>query len=145
MIKTYEYTKPMNNVSHVLMGNGGNSVRFNFINGNIITKKLPECTLRGKYYQDLLENSDLFKKGYVRLVRKITEPSDLEENPTPTPDPTPSINTDVIEVTSVVSESDLLAFANEKDNREGVRMFRTPASALDWATKHNYSFPNYQP
>lgn len=145
MIKTYVYTKPMNNVSHVITGQGGNTVRFNFVGGNVITKKLAEITLHGSYYQDLLESSDIFKKGLVRLVRKIPEPSDLAQQEAKQTTETEPSASDVIEVASVVSESDIIAFANEKDHREGLRSFRTVSSALAWCTEHNYSFPNYKP
>lgn len=144
MIKTYEYTKPMNNVSHVLMGNGGNTVRFNFINGNIITKKLPECTLHGKYYQDLLENSDLVKKGFVRLVRQIEEPSDLikDPEPTPTPEPTPVNPDNVISVPEVRSADELIAYVNEHYDKS----FQTVTNAMKFATdKQHLHFPNYNP
>ena len=50
-----------------------------------------------------------------------------------------------IEVASVVSDEDLIAFVNEEDKREGSRQFKTLTSALEWATKHNFVFPNHKP
>lgn len=144
MIKTYQLNALCNNASHTLTGAGGNTMRYNFTHGNTYTGKKPEITLRSKYAQDLLESHELFKSGKVSLVRKTVEPSDLiDENKDPKTKT--KKNPDVIEVASVVSDSDIIAFANEKDGREGVREFRTVSSALSWATEHNYSFPNYKP
>lgn len=145
MIKTYVYTRPMNNVSHVLTGSGGNTVRFNFVGGNVITHKLPEITLHGGYYQQLLESSELFTEGLVRLVRTIKEPSDFIGGQTSEAGNTAPVTPSAIEVPEVVSEADIISFANEKDNREGSRCFKTLSSALSWCTEHNYHFPNYKP
>ena len=144
MIKTYKLKALCNNASHTITGAGGNTMRYNFTHGNTYTGKRPEITLRSKYAQDLLESHELFKSGKVSLVRKTVEPSDLIDEEK-AHEPTPKKKTDVIEVDSVVSDSDIIAFANEKDGREGVREFRTVSSALSWATDHNYSFPNYKP
>ena len=69
-------------------------------------------------------------------VEEENEEQENETVPTKTKD-------SVIEVPTVVTASDLLAFVNEEDNREGSRMFTTASSALEWAKKHNYDFPNY--
>lgn len=158
MIKTYIARVNNNNISYMLQGKTGNQVRYPFTNGNVITNKYPSLTLRNRYYQELLESSLLFSNNTVvlqheeeefpgekaKLEAEKNEPAP-ESTPERVPNPTHSGGNDVIEVASVVSESDLLAFVNEKDNREGARMFKIPTNALDWATKHNYSFPNYKP
>lgn len=144
MIKTYRYNANRNTVSHILQGKNGVTVRYNFERGNVITKQKPELILKNEYAQNLLENSELFQKGLVTLVRSEKTIEDLlkeneeQEKKTKT-------KTSVIEVTSVVTASDLLAFVNEEDNREGSRMFKAASSAMDWATKHNFAFPNYKP
>lgn len=154
MIKTYKARVNNNNISYMLQGKNGNTMRYPFTNGNVITNKYPTLTLRNRYSQDLLESSLLFANNTVVIEHEEEEfpgekaQMEAEKNaptPDPTPDPTPKKNPDVIEVTSVVSDSDIIAFANEKDGREGVREFRTVSSALSWATDHNYSFPNYKP
>ncbi len=144
MIKTYRYNANRNTVSHILQGKNGVTVRYNFERGNVVTKQKPELILKNEYAQNLLENSELFQKGLVTLVRSektiedILKENEEQEKETKT-------KTSVIEVASVVTASDLLAFVNEEDNREGSRMFKTVSSAMDWATKHNFAFPNYKP
>lgn len=145
MIKTYRYNANRNTVSHILQGKNGVTVRYNFERGNVITKQKPELILKNEYAQNLLENSELFQKGLVTLVRSEKTIEDrLRENEEKENEASLAKTKDsVIEVTSVVTASDLLAFVNEEDNREGSRMFKTASSALEWAKKHNYDFPNY--
>ena len=144
MIKTYRYNANRNTVSHILQGKNGVTVRYNFERGNVITKQKPELILKNEYAQNLLEKSELFQKGLVTLVRSEKTIEDmLKENEEQ--EKKIKSKASVIEVASVVTASDLLAFVNEEDNREGSRMFKTVSSAMDWATKHNYAFPNYKP
>lgn len=140
MIKTYVYNRPMNNVSHILVGQGGNSVRFNFTHGNTIVKKLPELTLRGKYYQDLLESSTLYTSGLVRCTRKIEEDSDKEDAAEQEEEAT-TTEQEVQEVASVKTADELIAYVNETYGKE----FRNVANALKYAAKMSISFPNYNP
>lgn len=139
MIKVYRYNANRNSVSHILQGKNGVTVRYNFERGNVITKQKPEIILKNEYAQNLLESSDLFKQGLVKLIRSEETLEDKlkkssEEN-----------KKGPIEVASVVSDEDLIAFVNEEDKREGSRQFKTLASALEWATKHNFVFPNHKP
>ncbi len=144
MIKTYRYNANRNTVSHILQGKNGVTVRYNFERGNVITKQKPELILKNEYAQNLLEKSELFQKGLVTLVRSEKTIEDmLKENEEQ--EKKIKSKASVIEVASVVTASDLLAFVNEEDNREGSRMFKTVSSAMDWATKHNFAFPNYKP
>lgn len=144
MIKTYRYNANRNTVSHILQGKNGVTVRYNFERGNVITKQKPELILKNEYAQNLLENSELFQKGLVTLVRSEKTIEDMLKENEEQEKKTKS-KASVIEVASVVTASDLLAFVNEEDNREGSRMFKTVSSAVDWATKHNFAFPNYKP
>lgn len=140
MIKTYVYTQPMNNVSHVLTGQGGNTVRFNFTNGNTITKKLPELTLRGKYYQDLLESSELFAKGLVRKLRETTEPSDAkEEQATAEKKEVAKEEGQVEEVKNVRTTDEVIAYVNERFGSN----CKSLASAMKYASKANIIFPDF--
>lgn len=142
MIKTYVYTQPMNNVSHVLTGQGGNTVRFNFTNGNTITKKLPELTLRGKYYQDLLEGSELFLKGLVRKLRETPDPSDTKEEQTAAEagkKETVKEEGQMEEVKNVRTTADVIAYINERFDSN----CKTLASAMKYASKNNIIFPDF--
>ena len=146
MIKVYRYNANRNSVSHILQGKNGVTVRYNFERGNVITKQKPEIILKNEYAQNLLESSDLFKQGLVKLIRseetledKLKKASEPEEKSSEEDKKGP------IEVASVVSDEDLIAFVNEEDKREGSRQFKTLTSALEWATKHNFVFPNHKP
>lgn len=139
MIKVYRYNANRNFVSHILQGKNGVTVRYNFERGNVITKQKPEIILKNEYAQNLLESSDLFKQGLVKLIRSEET---LEDKLKKTAE---EAKKGPIEVASVVSDEDLIAFVNEEDKREGSRQFKTLTSALEWATKHNFVFPNHKP
>lgn len=146
MIKVYRYIANRNSVSHILQGKNGVTVRYNFERGNVITKQMPELILKNEYAQTLLENSELFKQGLVKLIRSEETPEDKLKKAAELAEKTSEKNKkEPIEVASVVSDEDLIAFVNEKDKREGFRQFKTLASALEWATKHNFVFPNHKP
>lgn len=146
MIKVYRYIANRNSVSHILQGKNGVTVRYNFERGNVVTKQMPELILKNEYAQTLLENSELFKQGLVKLIRSEETLEDkmkkAEELAAKSAEETKN---GPIEVASVVSDEDLIAFVNEEDKREGSRQFKTLASALEWATKHNFVFPNHKP
>lgn len=132
----------MNSVSHILIGQGGNTVRFNFTNGNVITKKLPELTLRGKYYQELLESSDLFITGKVKKIREVEDPSEKKETEKATPvAASAEQKKKVEEVQEVRSSDELIAYVNQRWDKK----FILPYKALDFASKENVKFPNYNP
>ena len=146
MIKVYRYNANRNSVSHILQGKNGVTVRYNFERGNVVTKQKPELILKNEYAQNLLESSELFTQGLVQLIRseetledKMKKAEELAAKPAEETKKGP------IEVASVVSDEDLIAFVNEEDKREGSRQFKTLASALEWATKHNFVFPNHKP
>lgn len=127
MIKIYRLKQVRNNVSHVLEGAGGNTVRYNFTGGNVIAGTCPELSLKGKYYQDLLEESELFKDGTVVLVRTIKTSDDVEEaaqekNPEPK---------NVETADSVTTPDELLVYVNTNYDKK----FTDPSKALAFAAK----------
>lgn len=132
-IKTYRYNALMNNVSHVLTGKGGNTVRFDFTHGNVLIKKQPELTLQNKYCQDLLEQSQLFKGGRVRLVQTIKDENNQDEKKAET-----KTEKVISSVDDVTSEDELIAYINKTYEKK----FITVASALKFATSQDLSFPN---
>lgn len=67
MNKTYILNAKQNNSSLILTGKSGNTVRFNFTGGNVMLNTLPTFSTENKYYQDLMESSELFKTGKVSL------------------------------------------------------------------------------
>jgi hypothetical protein len=57
-------------------------VTYTFKDGNQFMPNMPaRCMLRNEFYQDLLESSDLFKRGVIKLDR-IIEDSPKEETRT---------------------------------------------------------------
>jgi hypothetical protein len=54
--------------------NGKMTVTYTFKDGNQFMPNMPaRCTLRDEFYQNLLESSDLFKRGIIKLERTIDE------------------------------------------------------------------------
>lgn len=135
MIKIYRLKQVRNNVSHVLIGAGGNKVRYEFTGGNVIAGICPEISLKGKYYQDLLEDSELFKSGMVVKVREIKTSKDID--PAPTPEPTPKKQVDSVD--SITTPDELLVFVNTNYSKK----FTDPAKALVFAAQKGIAFPNY--
>lgn len=132
MIKIYRLKQVRNNVSHVLVGAGGNKVRYEFAGGNVIAGTCPEISLKGKYYQDLLESSKLFTSGTVVLVREIKTSDDMKEN-VPKPEPK---NMDTAD--SVTTPDELLVYINTNYDKK----FTDPSKALAFAAKEGEVFAN---
>ena len=128
MIKTYQLTIPARNSSFILRGKTGNSQRFNFAGGDPMTGKAASIMLRSQYSQDLLENSEEFKKGFVRLVRVD------EGGEAPVVEPEKTI------VEDVTSTEQLIEFVA---NNFG-RVYQRPDAALNFARGKGYEFPNLE-
>lgn len=129
MIKTYKLNQPLRNSSFVLRGKTGNAQRFNFSGGDPLTGKPATLMLRSKYSQDLLEQSDFFKNGYVQLIR-TDEGGETISSSAPTPERTP-----VPEVDSPEKLLEWVATELEKP-------YQQPKAALAYAEKQGYTFPN---
>lgn len=126
MIKTYQLMQPLRNSSFVLRGKTNNSLRYNFSGGDPLTGKPATLMLRSQYSQDLLEQSDMFKRGYVKLVHTDKGGEVPAEKP------------QVTEMPDINSADKLIEFvATELD-----KSYRQPKAALDYAHKMGYEFPN---
>ena len=56
------------------VNNGKMTVTYTFKDGNQFMPNMPaRCTLRDEFYQNLLEESDLFKRGIIKLERVIDD------------------------------------------------------------------------
>jgi len=128
MIKTYKLTQALRNSSFVLRGKTGNGQRYNFSGGDPLTGKPATLMLGSKYSQDLLEKSDMFKKGYVVLVRT----DDGGETTAPEQKKEP---TRVEEVDSPEKLLEWVATELEKP-------YQQPKAALAYAERQGYVFPN---
>ena len=129
MIKIYRYNANRNTVSHILQGKNGLTVRYNFERGNTITKQKPELILKNKFSQDLLENSELFKKGLVSLVKSTPEPSDVVEG-----EPT-----EKEEVMGIHTSAEVIAYVNKRFDKE----YKNLANAMKCASKAGIIFPEF--
>ena len=134
MIKTYRYNANRNTVSHILQGKNGLTVRFNFERGNVVTKRKPELILKNKFYQDLLESSELYKQGLVSLVSSIAEPSDVVDDT-----PTEKKQETTEEVKNIRTAADVIAYINERFGKD----YRTLAKAMNQASKSGIIFPDF--
>jgi hypothetical protein len=130
MIKTYKLTQALRNSSFVLRGKTGNAQRFNFSGGDPLTGKPATLMLRSQYSQDLLEQSEMFKRGYVKLER-------VDNGGETTPEGNAS-GTQVQRVEEVDSPEKLLEWvATELE-----KPYQQPKAALAYAEKQGYTFPN---
>ena len=128
MIKTYVLTTPARNSSIVLRGKTNNSLRYNFTGGDPLTGKSASIMLRSQYAQELLESSELFANGYVRLVRTD------EGGETPVVEPEKTI------VEEVKSPEQLIEFVAEKLEK----VYQRPEAALNFAKGKGFEFPNLE-
>lgn len=73
--KIYKLNQKKNIAIFELAANNGKmKVTYTFKDGNQFLPNMPaRCTLRDEFYQNLLESSDLFKRGIVKLERTIDE------------------------------------------------------------------------
>lgn len=72
--KVYKLNQPKNTATFTLYANHGRMpVHYEFKGGNQTTKVAATCTLRNEFYQLLLEHSDLFKSGIVKLERAFED------------------------------------------------------------------------
>lgn len=131
MIKIYRLRQVRNNVSHVLVGPGGNTMRYNFTGGNVMTGTCPEISLKSQYAQELLEQSELFRSGMVIKVREIATSADKAHEK---PDALPKADN----VDSVTTPDELLAYVNTNYSKH----FTDPAKALAFAAKEGLVFAN---
>ncbi len=131
MIKTYKLTNAVRNSSFVLRGKTGNSLRYNFSGGDPLTGKPATIILRSQYAQYLLEESDVFKKGFVVLSRTDEGGEKVAATPAAAA-PSKTVMEDI------VSPEQLLEFvATELE-----KVYQRPEAALEFAKKRNYEFPN---
>jgi hypothetical protein len=73
--KIYKLNQKKNIAIFDLTANDGKmKVTYTFKDGNQFMPNMPaRCTVRNQFYQDLLESSDLFRRGIVKLERVIDD------------------------------------------------------------------------
>ena len=129
MIKIYRYNQLRNTVKSAICSNGGLRGTLVFDQGNVFTKEFPTVQVRTAFWQQVIEDSKLFKDGVIKLVQTIREDSVL--NPNILPDKLKEIE----DVTTVEQAIDYLA------SEYGV-VAKTKLKAINEAHKHGIDFPN---
>jgi hypothetical protein len=72
--KVYKLNQPKNTATFQLTTNHGRmTVGYEFKGGNQTTKVPATCTLKSEFYQQILENSAIFKNGIVKIDRILEE------------------------------------------------------------------------
>ena len=126
-IKTYRITKPCNNFSFVLQGKSGNKQRFIFGGGSVLNNVPARLVLKTEYSQHLLEDSEPFKNGDIKLERTDNGgEATTQERKKQTPVP---------EVDSPEKLLEWVATELEKP-------YQQPKAALAYADRQGYTFPN---
>ena len=129
MIKIYRYNQLRNTAKIDSCSNGGLRGTLVFDQGNVFTKEFPTVQVRTAFWQQVIEDSKLFKDGVIKLVQTIKEDSVL--NPNVLPDKLKEIE----DVTTVEQAIDYLA------SEYGV-VAKTKLKAINEAHKHGIDFPN---
>lgn len=127
MVKTYRIAKIMNNYSFVLKGKSGNSLRYIFERGSVVTNTPARLTLKTQYAQELLEGSELFKTGMV-ILERIDNDGQKKEEPKVEYKNEDSIKT-VTQAVDYVAET-------------WGEVVKTAKQAKEYAQKHGVDFPN---
>ena len=117
----------MNNYSFVLKGKSGNSLRYIFERGSVVTNTPARLTLKTQYAQDLLEESELFKTGMV-ILERIDNDGQKKEEPKVEYKNEDSIKT-VTQAVDYVAET-------------WCEVVKTAKQAKEYAQKHGVDFPN---
>ena len=124
-MKTYKLMQRKNYASFVLVGKTGNMVRYNFTGGNAISSIPARLSLKDEYCKMLLEDSDLFKTGVIKLEKT-------------TSDPVVKTAPKMIMVNDVKTVSQAVDYVA---NSWGV-VVKTAKQAKEFVNKKGYDFPN---
>ena len=83
--KVYKLNQKKNSAIFTLSANDGKlQASYTFKDGNVLMRQPARCTLHNEFYQALLESSDLFKRGIIKLERTINdEEKKVEQFSTP--------------------------------------------------------------
>jgi hypothetical protein len=104
-------------------------LRYEFTGGNSLTNVKAKLILHGQYAQDLLEQSDEFKSGLVKLARTD------EGGETPI-----VVEKKLTVIEDVTTPEQLIEFVGE--NLE--KVYQRPDAALNYAKNKGFEFPNHE-
>jgi len=128
--KIYKLNQKKNIAIFDLPVNGGKmTVTYTFKDGNQFMPNMPaRCTLRDEFYQNLLEESDLFKRGIVKLERVIEDSKKEEEKKKPEKE----------QIDSITSPDQAIEYVY---NTYGI-VVKTAKQAAKIAAQKGVEFPN---
>ncbi len=126
MIKTYVLTRPYHNYSFILKHKSGARQRFIFEGGNSLMGVKARLILRSQFSQELLESSEEFKHGFVKLERTDEGGEKVATKAEITP------------IEDITSPEQLVEFVATKLEK----LYKDPKFALKYAEGKGYSFPN---
>ena len=81
MIKIYRYNQYKNHVEIMLSAPGGMRGKPIFDNGNVATRVMPTVSVSSAFWQQVIEDSDLVKGGYVSCIQVIKDDEDEVKKP----------------------------------------------------------------
>ena len=126
--KIYKLNSNMNSATFPLYANNGKmKVDYTFKDGNQLMRQPARCTLHDKFYQDLLEGSDLFKRGVIAIERTL----DAEK-------PAAPAKKRLRNIEGVTTAKEAIDFVL---NTWAVKV-TSARQAKDFANKQGYDFPN---
>ena len=128
--KIYKLNQKKNIAIFDLPVNGGKmTVTYTFKDGNQFMPNMPaRCTLRDEFYQNLLEESDLFKRGIIKLERVIEDSKKEEEKKKPEKE----------QIDSITSPDQAIEYVY---NTYGI-VVKTAKQAAKIAAQKGVEFPN---
>ena len=136
--KVYIWTKKQNNASIILQDKGVR-IRYDFANGSVIQQIPATFITENEYYQRILEESELYQNGTIR-IRQIIPLLSQEERIQKEKDMLESQKksmTPVSGIKSAKSAMDWVANQLEEKATSGLK-------AVEIAKKHGYYFPDFQ-
>lgn len=133
--KLYRMTLRRTYARVIIKGETGNEVIYEFTNGNPVSGVPAKCILKGEYEQNLLEKSDYFKSGIVKL-EKVTE--DATEKEDADIDEAENAGDDMIVVEDVKTVNEAIAYVADNIGEKTTNA----RQARDIAKKNGIVFPN---
>lgn len=79
--KKYILNARQNTSSIILTGKGGVRVRYDFTNGSVIQNQPASFITENAFYQRLLEESEYFSKGVIRLAQVFGDKKEAKKAP----------------------------------------------------------------
>ena len=136
-IKLYRMTLRRTYARIIIKGETGNEVIYEFANGNPANSTPAKCLLHGEYEQNLLEKSDFFLNGLVKL-EKVTETED-EKTQREKAEAERQAAYDALEkVEDVKTVTEAIAYVAEHFDEKTT----TARQAKEVAEKNGVTFPN---